>query len=104
MNLPDWLKLQHGRTLELARLVGRSGATVSEWSTGRKRVPADVCPDVEVATGGAVTCEEMRPDVKWHVLRATARPIGGAEPFAEIQMIAAGDAANDAADVQPGRA
>lgn len=85
-------------------MIGRSGPTVSEWSTGKKRVPADVCPDVESATGGAVTCEEMRPDVKWHILRTSARPLPGSEQFAEIQMIAAPDAANDSADVQPGRA
>jgi DNA-binding transcriptional regulator YdaS (Cro superfamily) len=106
MNLPDWLKLKHGRTLELAKLVGRSGATVSEWSTGRKRVPSDVCPDVELATGGEVTCEEMRPDVKWHVLRnaphAVNAPLGDA--CVSIQMISAPEAANDVALDAPGRA
>lgn len=113
MNLPDWLKQKHGRTIELAQMIGRSGPTVSEWSTGKKRVPADVCPDVEVATGGAVTCEEMRPDVKWHVLRG-ARPLPGGARAAnapasdgavEVLMHPEACAAsNDSADFQPGRA
>jgi len=107
MNLPDWLKQKHGRTLELARLVGRSGATVSEWSTGRKRVPSDVCPDVEQATGGAVTCEEMRPDVKWHVLRNGPRSMNAPPHDAAVstQILSVLAVANDQilADA-PGRA
>lgn len=37
------------------------------------RVPADKCPLIERATrehGQPVTCEELRPDVAWGVLRA----------------------------------
>lgn len=68
-------------------------------------VPAEHAPTIEELTGGAVTCEEMCPHVKWHVLRNGARSVGaGAEPCAEIKVIAAPDAANDSADAQPGRA
>jgi DNA-binding transcriptional regulator YdaS (Cro superfamily) len=31
--------------------------------------PAEYCPAIERATGGAVRCEELRPDVEWSVLR-----------------------------------
>ena len=44
-----------------------------------RRIPADKCPDIEAATRAAaqergdpslvVLCEELRPDVKWSVLR-----------------------------------
>lgn len=67
-------------------------------------IPAEHAPAIEELSGGEVTCEEMRPDVKWHVLRKGAQPMPGSEPTAEIQVIAAPAAANDAADVQPGRA
>ena len=104
MFLPLWIEKNKLRARELAAHVGWPTSMVSKVKLGRKQVPADKCPAIEEFTGGAVTCEEMRPDVKWHVLRNSARPIGGAEPFAEVQMIAAPDAVNDSADVQPGRA
>lgn len=37
-----------------------------------REFPAEHCPDVEDATrgkGDVVTCEELRPDVNWSVLR-----------------------------------
>ncbi len=42
---------------------------VSQWASGVKAVPAERCPEIERATGGAVTCEELRPDIAWDVLR-----------------------------------
>lgn len=47
--------------------------TVQSWL--RNRVPAEYCPAIERATrakGAAVTCEELRPDVAWGVLREQA--------------------------------
>ena len=104
MNFAVWLDQGYGRVAITARHLKVAASFVSNVKRGVKEMPAEHCPAIEELTGGAVRCEEMRPDVKWHVLRASARPIGGAEPFAEVQMIAAPDAANDAADVQPGRA
>ena len=47
--------------------------TVQSWL--RTRVPAEYCPLIEEATGGAVRCEDLRPDVKWAVLRQQGDPI-----------------------------
>lgn len=41
--------------------------TVQQWRVSG--VPAERCPDIEAATNGEVTCEELRPDVNWAVLR-----------------------------------
>ena len=41
--------------------------TVQQWRLSS--VPAERCPDIEAATNGVVTCEELRPDVNWAVLR-----------------------------------
>ena len=38
------------------------------WFNTDRRVPAEHCPLIERATGGAVTCEQLRPDVEWSVL------------------------------------
>lgn len=43
-----------------------------------RRFPAEHCPTIESATrakGQAVTCEELRPDVKWSVLRKPAKAV-----------------------------
>lgn len=54
---------------ELARLLGRKRGVVNHWKT---RVPAEVCPEIERVTKGAVRCEELRPDIAWGVLREKA--------------------------------
>ena len=48
----------------------KSAAVARHWI--RLQVPAAYCPDIEELTG--VACEDLRPDVKWYVLRGKARP------------------------------
>jgi len=55
----------------LARLLGVAPPTVSQWASGVRPIPAERCPAIERATGGAVTCEELRPDVDWQFIRGT---------------------------------
>ena len=56
----------------MSALAADIGATAQRLSNWRKRgVPADQCPAIERATGGAVRCEDLRPDVDWAVLRST---------------------------------
>lgn len=58
---------QAARTLNVK---GHRAQTVQAWM--RTRVPAEWCPLIEQATrekGVPVVCEELRPDVAWHVLR-----------------------------------
>ena len=44
------------------------------WFKTDRRVPAEHCPAIERATGGAVRCEDLRPDISWGVLRANPLP------------------------------
>jgi DNA-binding transcriptional regulator YdaS (Cro superfamily) len=57
-----------------ARALGVSRQLVQGWRDPDRRfaTPAEHCPAIERATGGAVRCEELRPDVEWSVLRAGA--------------------------------
>ncbi|MEA3641859.1 MAG: helix-turn-helix domain-containing protein [Lamprobacter sp.] len=48
---------------ELAKALGVSKQAVSHWRTGRYRVPAEHCREIERLTNGAVTVYELRPDV-----------------------------------------
>jgi DNA-binding transcriptional regulator YdaS (Cro superfamily) len=53
----------------LARELAVPASSPSMWKK-RGRVPAEHCPAIERATGGAVRCEDLRPDIEWGVLRA----------------------------------
>ena len=61
-----------GSVSAMASLLGIAASGPSMWRS-RGRVPAEHCPSIERETraaGNAVTCEELRPDVDWAVLRA----------------------------------
>ncbi len=59
-----------GGATKLAAALGVTVQVVTNWRT--RGVPAERCPAIERATGGAVRCEELRPDVAWSVLREQA--------------------------------
>lgn len=65
-----------GSLAELARRIGVTKAAVWQWENETK-VPAERCIDIERATGGAVTCEELRPDLaeRWAYLRGTEKKV-----------------------------
>lgn len=75
MELKSFLDSERGRASALALLLKISATTVSEWAGGKKRIPAERCPDIERATDGQVTCEELRPDLadRWAYLRGTEK-------------------------------
>ncbi|MGL5117563.1 MAG: helix-turn-helix domain-containing protein [Beijerinckiaceae bacterium] len=57
-----------GGQAALAELLGcKDRRNVWPWFNTDRKFPAEHCPLVERATG--VTCEELRPDVQWDVLR-----------------------------------
>lgn len=60
---------QLGGQTALASALGVSVPTVNQWLHTKRPVPSDRCPAIEKATGGAVRCEELRPDVDWAYLR-----------------------------------
>ncbi len=62
MDLLTFLKAERGRAKTLADVVGVSEATISEWANKKKSIALDHCPAIQDFTGGAVTCEELRPD------------------------------------------
>ena len=74
-----------GNMAKLARLLGVTPQAVKFWREGRRRLPAEVCPLIERATSGAVTCEQLCPDVDWAYVRGTAMtPVGTDASDAEV--------------------
>lgn len=63
-----------GSQKNLAVLIGVKHQTLWAW-LARGNIPAERCPDIERATQGAVTCEELRPDLaeQWAYLRGTEK-------------------------------
>jgi len=60
-----------GTAKSLAERINVSGSAVGMWKL-RKSVPAEFCPAIERETG--VSCERLRPDVPWDVLRMQSEP------------------------------
>ncbi|QWA09822.1 helix-turn-helix domain-containing protein [Sodalis ligni] len=73
MNLRTYTGLQRGQATLLGKLLGVNSSLISQWANGIRAIPAERCPEIEKATSGAVTCEELRPDVDWAYLRGTER-------------------------------
>ena len=51
-----------GSQQALADALGIRSPSITEWKQ-RGRVPAERCMAIETATGRAVTCHDLRPDV-----------------------------------------
>ena len=58
----------------LARAIGVASPTVHEWKTGKRRVPAERCLQIDKFTNGVVDCEQLRPDVEWRPIRPAVTP------------------------------
>jgi len=72
MDLKTYFK--SNRQVEFAKLLGVTPGAVNQWVNGSVVLTADRCIQIEKATGGAVRCEELRPDVAWEVLRCNPEP------------------------------
>ena len=51
--------------MALAKAIEVPPSFVSKMVNGEKAIPAEHCKAIEQFTGGAVTCQEMRPH-DWH--------------------------------------
>ena len=51
--------------MTVARVIDVPPSFVSKMVSGKKVIPAEHCKSIEKLSGGAVTCQEMRPH-DWH--------------------------------------
>ena len=61
-----------GSATALAHHLNITKGAVSQWKDEGRKVPAEYCPAIDRLTNGAVTCEDLRPDVDWAYLRAAS--------------------------------
>lgn len=62
---------------------------ISQFTGGRRPVPADRCAAIERATSAQVTCEELRPDVAWVRVPDADWPHAGGRPCIDVAAPAA---------------
>lgn len=78
MDLSSYLSLPLINRSDFARRVGVSPSVVYQWGTGRRPIPVERCAAIELATDGAVTRRDLRPE-DWHLIwpELVAAPAGG---------------------------
>lgn len=69
-----------GGPTAVARIVGLKPPTVHGWA----RIPEKYCPDIERAKQGAVTVEQIRPDVRWLRVADSAWPHPEGRPVLDV--------------------
>lgn len=62
MNLSEYLSQERGRQAALAKAIGAHAPDISKWATGERPIPMPYGAQIETATGGMVTRQEMFPD------------------------------------------
>jgi DNA-binding transcriptional regulator YdaS (Cro superfamily) len=68
MDLKDYIKNQRGNATNLAEELDISISYLSQLASGSSPISTERCIEIEQATRGEVTCEELRPDVDWAYL------------------------------------
>lgn len=71
MDLKAYLD-RRGVARQLAVTLAVSPVIISQWKTCARQIPAERCIEIERVTAGAVRCEDLRPDIDWGYLRASA--------------------------------
>ena len=78
MTLTEYIAKHELTQEEFAQLLGVTQGAVWQWIAGRKPVSAESCIAIERETAGEVRCEELRPDIDWHVVRSKRRSVSRA--------------------------
>lgn len=78
MNFKIWVNGQRGRSLAIAQALGVTPPVVSDWVTGKKGVPLERCVQIERATNGEVTRQDLRPDDYQDIWPELAQPAASA--------------------------
>jgi hypothetical protein len=78
------ISLSARERVDVAAKVGLNEQYLYQCLTLRRRPPADRCPDIERALDGRVTCEQMRPDVRWQRVPDPAWPHPDGRPCIDV--------------------
>lgn len=77
----------------VAAAIGVNEQYLYQCLTRRRPTPLVRCPDIERATKGCVTCEELRPDVRWQRFADPTWPDPRGRPCIDVAAPQAKEAA-----------
>lgn len=83
MRLSEFLHARGSQSV-LAEQVGCAPQLVWQWARGVRDVPPSRCAAIERATEGRVSCEELRPDVRWQRVPDAAWPHPAGRPCIDV--------------------
>lgn len=78
------ITLSAAERADLAGALGMNEQYLYQCLTRRRPTPPDRCPDIERAMGGRITCEELRPDVRWQRVPDPAWPHPHGRPCIDV--------------------
>lgn len=82
LTLPPMSIIQDlGGVPEISRALSIKPPSVYGWGG---RIPPERCPDLERWKQGAITCEQMRPDVRWQRVPDPAWPHPQGRPCIDV--------------------
>ena len=88
MDLKTYVDQERGRQTSLANAIQAQPQLVWQWANVRQ-VPEDRCAAIERATDGAVTVEELRPDLTWVRVADKAWPHHKGRPLLDVAKASA---------------
>lgn len=68
---------------KLAEAIGVGQSVVSNWKARKTQIDPAYCVQIERATGAAVTCEELRADLKWVRVKDKGWPNKNGRPLVD---------------------
>lgn len=72
MTLNEYVKRNgRGTSYQLAKKLGIQPTNIYVWLKKRTPINAVRCAQIELLTGGVVTCEELNPEIDWKTLWKT---------------------------------
>lgn len=96
MSLRSYLDGSRGTGSQLASAIGVPRVLVYQWAAGHRDVPDARCPAIERATGGLLTCEQLRPDIHWHRVPDASWPHPQGRPLIDVAANSAQEASHEA--------
>lgn len=75
MKLREYMNIKGVRPTRLASMLGVAPTYLYQMTVGIRSISPERAIQIEKATDGAVTCEELRPDVDWAYLRGTSASV-----------------------------
>lgn len=79
MDLKTYLKERGVSARDMAGRLDVHPSMVSQWINGVRSLSVERCVEIERMTDGAVTCEELRPDLAEEITYLRSTETGAAE-------------------------